>query len=137
MKKNSKAWLAEEAALKRDAMVLLTQSRLLREDAEFNYTQIQKLTTDYPDEILDHIDWNVKEEMQKKAEYLIGKLKISREKLNDIEIKFEELRIKTNALYGEEILKKSNSKVVTESNDVDIEKWNDLIDDPANWWKKL
>lgn len=139
MKKHSKAWLAEEAALKRDVMVLLIQSRLLKEDAEFNYIQIQKLTTNYPDEILDHMDWNIKEEMQKKAEYLIGKLKISKEKLDEIEIKFEELRVKTNAFYGEEILKKSKIEIMENNNpsDVDKGKWWDLLDDPSDWWKKL
>ena len=77
--------------------------------------------------------------MQKKAEYLIGKLKISKEKLDEIEIKFEELRVKTNAFYGEEILKKSKIEIMENNNpsDVDKGKWWDLLDDPSDWWKKL
>jgi len=127
-KKPTKEWLAEEQAIKSEALLLLTLSEVLKSEATANFDKVLQFILQYPASKLESMSWDKQEKMYARAKELEKKLNTSHECLKKLDEDYDALRVKVNKFYGEELMKKSAPLPLFDGLDADEK-------DGADWWK--
>lgn len=123
--RKSKKWLEQEATLKAAGLVLLARSEILKEAAEANCKKLEAVN----EKGFDELPWDEKEIAIEHFTNLLQKVEKSARALAALDKEYDELRVKVNAFYGKNVMKKINSVIPDNISEEE--------EDPANWWKKL
>jgi hypothetical protein len=107
---NKKDDLEGTVELLRKATEVCNKTKVLKEDAEFNFELIQDWSKKVEKmeksiEEGEEIPYDQKEAILKESDTLLGRLKVSVEELRKLDVEYEALRIQVNKHYGKEVLK--------------------------------
>ena len=130
--KNSKEWLAKEQELKKEALILMMRSNMLRQEADKNFKNIEKFQKEYPDNVLEELPWDEKETVMEKTDELADRLKANAKWLRIIEKEYEILRTKVNAFYGSEVMKAN--ELLPDFPGLELDEDDDDTKS-GDWWK--
>ena len=121
----------KEQDLKVRAIQTLVKTQSLKLEAQYIHTCIIQFTLNYPEHMLDKMDWLEREKVLAEADVLFEQMQECEEMLKRVDAEYEALRQEVNEFYGKEVMGKVISDDFFEELSLDAEPPDD-----ADWWKK-
>ena len=116
----------QELEIKERALRMQLKSNRLKDEVDKNYAKICKFVTEYPEEVMDQLDWESKEKLYAEADALFDRIHALEDSLRKLDVEYEQLRREVNEFYGREVMQRVDT--------------SELLKDPeetddADWWK--